>query len=111
MSSPLLKWQPVSSLPFLGEVLEQVVAAQLRDFLGRLLAGPIVDTSVTSLCWELERGRLVLLLLLSALDSVNSGIFPDPWPGLGLHCFCSASDSSWRAHSRRWCLGDSCWIP
>ncbi|KAF7246760.1 Reelin [Varanus komodoensis] len=104
-------YRPVANIPFLGEVLEQVVAGQLQalleetDYLDPFQSGfrpgygteSALVTLYDDLCRERARGSaslLVFLDLTAAFDTIDHGILLDRLAGLGvrstaLQWFCS----------------------
>ncbi|KAF7246017.1 putative RNA-directed DNA polymerase from transposon BS [Varanus komodoensis] len=104
-------YRPVANIPFLGKVLERVVAGQLQalldetDYLDPFQSGFRPGYSTESalvalyddLCREKDRGSASLLALLDlsvAFDTINHGILLDRLVGLGvggtaLRWFCS----------------------
>ncbi|KAF7240862.1 Receptor-type tyrosine-protein phosphatase T [Varanus komodoensis] len=94
-------YRPVANIPFLGKVLERVVAGQLQalldetDYLDPFQSGlrPGYGTESAlvalydDLCREKDRGSvslLVLLDLLAAFDTIDHGILLDRPAGLGV---------------------------
>ncbi|KAF7254804.1 RNA-directed DNA polymerase from mobile element jockey [Varanus komodoensis] len=94
-------YRPVANIPFLGKVLEQVVAGQLQalldetDYLDPLQSGfrPRYGTESAlvalydDLCREKDRGSASLLVLLdlsAAFDTIDHGILLDRLVGLGV---------------------------
>uniref|UniRef100_A0A803SUT5 Reverse transcriptase domain-containing protein n=1 Tax=Anolis carolinensis TaxID=28377 RepID=A0A803SUT5_ANOCA len=94
-------YRPISNLPFLGKVLERVVASQLQgfledmDFLDQSQSGfrPGFSTEtalvalVDDLRRELDRGSVTLLVLLdisAAFDTIDHGILLERLSGMGL---------------------------
>uniref|UniRef100_A0A803TSP9 Reverse transcriptase domain-containing protein n=1 Tax=Anolis carolinensis TaxID=28377 RepID=A0A803TSP9_ANOCA len=94
-------YRPISNLPFLGKVLERVVATQLQeflddtDFLDRSQSGfrpghsteMALVTLVDDLRRELDRGSVTLLVLLDisvAFDTIDHGILLGRLSGMGL---------------------------
>ncbi|KAF7246415.1 Serine/threonine-protein kinase RIO3 [Varanus komodoensis] len=104
-------YRPVANIPFLGKVLERVVAGQLQalldetDYLDPFQSGfrPGYGTESAlvalydDLCREKDRGSASLLVLLdlsAAFDTIDHGILLDRLAGLGvggtaLQWFCS----------------------
>uniref|UniRef100_A0A803T068 Reverse transcriptase domain-containing protein n=1 Tax=Anolis carolinensis TaxID=28377 RepID=A0A803T068_ANOCA len=97
----LSNYRPISNLPFLGKVLERVVASQLQgfledtDFLDQSQSGfrPGYSTEtalvvlVDDLRRELDRGSVTLLVLLdisAAFDTIDHGILLGRLSGMGL---------------------------
>uniref|UniRef100_A0A803TP95 Reverse transcriptase domain-containing protein n=1 Tax=Anolis carolinensis TaxID=28377 RepID=A0A803TP95_ANOCA len=97
----LENYLPISNLPFLGKVVERVVAAQLQaflvdtDFLDPAQSGfrqghgtkTALVALVDDLRRELDRGSVSLLVLLdisAAFDTVNHGILLGRLAGMGL---------------------------
>uniref|UniRef100_A0A8D2J284 Reverse transcriptase domain-containing protein n=1 Tax=Varanus komodoensis TaxID=61221 RepID=A0A8D2J284_VARKO len=93
-------YRPVANIPFLGKVLERVVAGQLQalldetDYLDPFQSGfrPGYGTESAlvalydDLCWE-DRGSASLLVLLdlsAAFDTIDHGILLDRLAGLGV---------------------------
>uniref|UniRef100_A0A8D2J9T3 Reverse transcriptase domain-containing protein n=1 Tax=Varanus komodoensis TaxID=61221 RepID=A0A8D2J9T3_VARKO len=107
-------YRPVANIPFLGKVLEWVVAGQLQalldetDYLDPFQFGftpglgneSALVTLYDDLCRERDRGSaslLVLLELSAAFDTIDHGIFLDRLAGLGVggtawQRFCSYLD-------------------
>ncbi|KAF7252893.1 putative RNA-directed DNA polymerase from transposon BS [Varanus komodoensis] len=94
-------YRPVANIPFLGKVLERVVAGQLQalldetDYLDPLQSGfrPGYGTESAlvalydDLCREKDRGSASLLVLLdlsAAFDTIDHGILLDRLAGLGV---------------------------
>ncbi|KAF7253392.1 ERI1 exoribonuclease 3 [Varanus komodoensis] len=94
-------YRPVANIPFLGKVLERVVAGQLQalldetDYLDPFQSGFRPGYSTESalvalyddLCREKDRGSTSLLVLLdlsSAFDTIDHGILLDRLAGLGV---------------------------
>ena len=82
---------PVVNLPYLGKVLEQVVAGQLQVLLDEMDSldpfqsafrlGFGTETALIALyddlCWERDRGSVTLLILLdlsAAFDAIDHGV-------------------------------------
>ncbi|KAF7246247.1 Kappa-type opioid receptor [Varanus komodoensis] len=104
-------YRPVANIPFLGKVLEWVVAGQLQalldetDYLDPFQSGfrpgygteSALVTLYDDLCRERDRESASLLVLLDlsvAFDTIEHGILLDRLAGLGvggtaLQCFCS----------------------
>uniref|UniRef100_A0A803TKZ4 Reverse transcriptase domain-containing protein n=1 Tax=Anolis carolinensis TaxID=28377 RepID=A0A803TKZ4_ANOCA len=97
----ICNYRPISNLPFLGKVLERVVASQLQgfsedtDFLDQSQSGfrPGFSTKtalvalVDDLRRELDRGSVTLLVLLdisAAFDTIDHGILLGRLSGMGL---------------------------
>ncbi|KAF7245344.1 hypothetical protein EYD10_08460 [Varanus komodoensis] len=94
-------YRPVANIPFLGKVLERVVAGQLQalleetDYLDPFQSGFRPGYSTESalvalyddLCREKDRGSTSLLVLLdlsAAFDTIDHGILLDRLAGLGV---------------------------
>ncbi|KAF7251566.1 Zinc finger FYVE domain-containing protein 26 [Varanus komodoensis] len=94
-------YRPVANIPFLGKVLEQVMAGQLQalldetDYLDPFQSGfrPRYGTESAlvalydDLCREKDRGSASLLVLLdlsAAFDTIDHGILLDRLAGLGV---------------------------
>uniref|UniRef100_A0A8D2LN46 Reverse transcriptase domain-containing protein n=1 Tax=Varanus komodoensis TaxID=61221 RepID=A0A8D2LN46_VARKO len=94
-------YRPVANIPFLGKVLERVVAGQLQalleetDYLDPFQSGFRPGYSTESalvalyddLCREKDRGSTSLLILLdlsAAFDTIDHGILLDRLAGLGV---------------------------
>ncbi|KAF7236187.1 putative RNA-directed DNA polymerase from transposon BS [Varanus komodoensis] len=94
-------YRPVANIPFLGKVLERVVAGQLQalldetDYLDPFQSGfrPGYGTESAlvalydDLCREKDRGSASLLVLLdlsAAFDTIDHGILLDRFAGLGV---------------------------
>uniref|UniRef100_A0A8D2Q9P6 Reverse transcriptase domain-containing protein n=1 Tax=Varanus komodoensis TaxID=61221 RepID=A0A8D2Q9P6_VARKO len=94
-------YRPVANIPFLGKVLERVVAGQLQalldetDYLDPFQSGfrPGYGTESAlvalydDLCREKDRGSASLLILLdlsAAFDTIDHGILLDRLAGLGV---------------------------
>uniref|UniRef100_A0A8D2L0K3 Reverse transcriptase domain-containing protein n=1 Tax=Varanus komodoensis TaxID=61221 RepID=A0A8D2L0K3_VARKO len=104
-------YRKVDNIPFLGKVLQQVVAGQLQalldetDYLDPFQSGfrpgycteSALVTLYNDLCRERDRGSASLLVLLdlsAAFDTIDHGILLDRLAGLGvggtaLRWFCS----------------------
>ena len=99
--SLVANYRPVANLPYLGKVLEQVVAGQLQalldemDFLDPFQSGfrPGFGTETAlvalydDLCRERDRGSVTLLILLDlsvAFNTIDHGVLLDRLAGLGV---------------------------
>uniref|UniRef100_A0A803THC7 Reverse transcriptase domain-containing protein n=1 Tax=Anolis carolinensis TaxID=28377 RepID=A0A803THC7_ANOCA len=117
---------PISNLPFLGKVVEHVVAAQLQvdtDFLDPAQSGfrpghgteAALVTLVDDLRRELDRGSVSLLVLLdlsAAFDTVNHGILLGRHARMGLRgTFLQWLRSFLEGCSQMVSLGDTCLAP
>uniref|UniRef100_A0A803U146 Reverse transcriptase domain-containing protein n=1 Tax=Anolis carolinensis TaxID=28377 RepID=A0A803U146_ANOCA len=128
-STVLNNFRPISNLPFLGKVLERVVASQLQGFLDDInyldqsqsgfRPGHGTETAlvalVDDLCRELDRGNVTLLVLLDisvAFDTIDHGILLGRLSGMGL----GGTVLSWlrsflEGRSQMVKLGDACSDP
>uniref|UniRef100_A0A803TQ40 Reverse transcriptase domain-containing protein n=1 Tax=Anolis carolinensis TaxID=28377 RepID=A0A803TQ40_ANOCA len=125
----LENYRPISNLPFLGKVVERVVAAQLQaflvdtDFLDPAQSGfrpghgtkTALVALVDDLRCELDRGSVSLLVLLdlsAAFDTVDHGILLGRLAGMGL----GGTVLQWlrsflEGRSQMVSLGDTCSAP
>uniref|UniRef100_A0A803TC32 Reverse transcriptase domain-containing protein n=1 Tax=Anolis carolinensis TaxID=28377 RepID=A0A803TC32_ANOCA len=122
-------FRPISNLPYLGKVLEHVVASQLQGFLvdtdfldpaqSALRPGHGTETALVALVddlrRELDRGSVSLLVLLdlsAAFDTVDHGILLGRLAGMGL----GGTVLQWlhsflEGRSQMVSLGDACSAP
>uniref|UniRef100_A0A803TE01 ribonuclease H n=1 Tax=Anolis carolinensis TaxID=28377 RepID=A0A803TE01_ANOCA len=120
---------PISNLPFLGKVMERVVAAQLQAFLvdadildpaqSGFRPGHGTETALVALVddlrRELDKGSVSLLVLLdlsAAFDNVDHGILLGRLAGLGI----GGTVLQWlrsflEGRSQMMSLGDTCLAP
>uniref|UniRef100_A0A803TYG3 Reverse transcriptase domain-containing protein n=1 Tax=Anolis carolinensis TaxID=28377 RepID=A0A803TYG3_ANOCA len=125
----LENFQPISNLPYLGKVLEHVVASELQGFLddtdfldpaeSGFRPGHGTETTLVALVddlrRELDRGSMSLLVLLdlsAAFDTVNHGILLGRLAGMGLE----GTVLQWvysflEGQSQMVSLGDACSAP
>uniref|UniRef100_A0A803U1N2 Reverse transcriptase domain-containing protein n=1 Tax=Anolis carolinensis TaxID=28377 RepID=A0A803U1N2_ANOCA len=122
-------FRPISNLPYLGKVLEHVVASQLQGFLvdtdfldpaqSGFRPGHGIETALVALVddlrRELDRGSVSLLVLLdlsAAFDTVDHGILLGRLAGMGL----GGTVLQWlhsflEGRSQMVSLGDACSAP
>uniref|UniRef100_A0A803T6B3 Reverse transcriptase domain-containing protein n=1 Tax=Anolis carolinensis TaxID=28377 RepID=A0A803T6B3_ANOCA len=122
-------FRPISNLPYLGKVLEHVVASQLQGFLvdtdfldpaqSGFRPGHGTETALVALVdylrRELDRGSVSLLVLLdlsAAFDTVDHGILLGRLAGMGL----GGTVLQWlhsflEGRSQMVSLGDACSAP
>uniref|UniRef100_A0A803SN06 Reverse transcriptase domain-containing protein n=1 Tax=Anolis carolinensis TaxID=28377 RepID=A0A803SN06_ANOCA len=125
----LENFRPISNLPFLGKVMERVVAAQLQAFLvdtdfldpaqSGFRPGHGTETALVALVddlrWELDRGSVSLLVLLdlsAAFDTVDHGILLGCLARMGLGgTVLQWLQSFLEGRSQMVSLGDTCSAP
>uniref|UniRef100_A0A803TII9 Reverse transcriptase domain-containing protein n=1 Tax=Anolis carolinensis TaxID=28377 RepID=A0A803TII9_ANOCA len=128
-STVLNNFRPISNLPFLGKVLERVVASQLQGFLDDInyldqsqsgfRPGHSTKTALVALVddlrRELDRGSVTLLVLLdisAAFDTIDHGILLGRLSGMGLRgTVLSWLRSFLEGRSQMVKLGDACSDP
>uniref|UniRef100_A0A803TMD6 Reverse transcriptase domain-containing protein n=1 Tax=Anolis carolinensis TaxID=28377 RepID=A0A803TMD6_ANOCA len=128
-SAILNNYRPISNLPFLGKVLERVVASQLQGFLddtdfldpsqSGFRPGHSTETALVALVddlrRELDRGSVTLLVLLdisAAFDTIDHGILLGRLSGMGLGGMAlSWLQSFLEGRSQLVKLGDTCSDP
>nr|GFC52549.1 hypothetical protein [Tanacetum cinerariifolium] len=125
----LNNFRPVSNIPFLGKVIERVVASQLQrvleeaDYLDPFQSGFRpgfgTETALVALVDDLRRGLdrgsaslLVLLDLSAAFDTIDHGVLLGRLAGLGLGGTVLRWFRSFLAdRSQKVVLGDACSAP